>query len=230
MFQFRDYSISKKLTWMNMLVSGAALLLAGVAFVAYGLITFRETLVANLSIQAQIVGSNSISALLFNDPASAEKTLSALQSAPHIEYASIYTLEGQPFAAYWRDPRNRAASPPSIPAAQTEIHWFKDRHITVVRPIVFQGKPAGVVCIRSDLREWTKRLQRYAVIVAAVLLVSLVAAWLTSSVIRRAVADPIVRLAETARIVSLDKNYSVRTPLTSNPHHPPTFISTFNHL
>src|SRR5260370_502642 len=230
MFQLRDYSISKKLTWMNMLVGATALLLACAAFVAYGLITFRRTLVSNLSIQAQIVGSNSISALLFNDPASAEKTLSALQAAPHIEYAGIYTPEGQPFAAYWRDPRTRAGSPQSIPVAQTEIHWFKDRQITVVRLIVLQGKSAGVVCIRSGLREWTERLQRYGVIVAAVLLVSLVAAWLTSSVIRRAVADPIVRLAETARIVSRDKNYSVRAPLTSNRDELATLISTFNEM
>jgi PAS domain S-box-containing protein len=230
MFRFRDYSIPKKLTWMNMLVSGAALSLACAAFVAYGLATFRESLVANLSIQAQVVGSNSISALLFNDPGSAEKTLSALQAAPNIEYASIYTPNGQPFAAYWRDQARPAASLPSIPAVQTEIHWFKDRQITVVRPIVFQGKPAGLVCIRSDLRQWTARLQRYAIIVAAVLLVSLMAAWLTSTVIRRAIADPIGRLAETARIVSREKNYSVRAPLTSNHDELAALIATFNEM
>ena len=32
-------SISRRLTWMNMLVSGCALLLAGAAFAAYDLIT-----------------------------------------------------------------------------------------------------------------------------------------------------------------------------------------------
>jgi PAS domain S-box-containing protein len=230
MFRFRDYSIAKKLTSMNLLVSGAALLLAGGAFIVYELITFRETLVANLSIQAQIVGSNSVSALLFNDPASAEKTLSALQAAPHIEYASIYTPDGQPFATYWRDTAHRAAPLPSIPAAQTEVHWFKDRQIMVVRSIVFQGKPAGVVCIQSDLGEWTERLQKYAVIVAAVLLVSLMAAWLTSSVIRRSIADPIVGLAETASIVSRDKNYSVRAPRTSNRDELAGLITTFNEM
>jgi PAS domain S-box-containing protein len=230
MLRFRDYSIARKLTSMNLLVSGAALLLAGGAFGAYELIAFRETLVANLSIQAQIVGSNSISALLFNDPASAEKTLSALQAAPHIEYASIYTPDGQPFAAYWRDPRRRAASLPSIPATQTKIHWFRDRQITVVRPIVFQGKPAGMVCIQSDLGEWTERLQRYAVIVAGVLLVSLMAAWLTSSVIRRSIAEPIVGLAETARVVSRERNYSVRAPLSSNRDELAVLIATFNEM
>jgi signal transduction histidine kinase len=230
MFRFRDYSIAKKLTSMNLLVSGTALLLAGGAFIVYELIAFRETLVANLSIQAQIVGSNSVSALLFNDPASAEKTLSALQAAPHIEYASIYTPDGQPFAAYWRDAAHRATPLSSIPTAQTEVHWFKDRHITVVRTIVFQGKPAGVVCIQSDLGEWTERLQKYAVIVAAVLLVSLMAAWLTSSVIRRAIAEPIVGLAETASIVSRDKNYSVRAPRTSNRDELAGLITTFNEM
>jgi PAS domain S-box-containing protein len=229
MFRFRDYSIAKKLSSMNLLVSGAALLLACSAFVAFGLIAFRDTLVANLSMQAQIVGSNSISALLFNDPGSAEKTLSALHASPHIEYASIYTADGQPFAGYWRDPAHPATLP-SIPAAQTEIHWFKDRQITVVRPIVFQGKPAGMVCIRTDLGEWTAHLQRYGVIVATVLFVSLMAAWLTSSVIRRSIADPIVRLAEIARIVSRERNYSVRAPLTSNGDELAVLIATFNEM
>jgi PAS domain S-box-containing protein len=230
MFRFRDYSIAKKLTWMNMLVSGAALLLACAAFVTYGLVTFREALVANLSIQAQVVGTNSISALLFNDPGSAEKTLAALQAAPNIDYASIYTPDGQPFAAYWRDPARQVDPLPSILAVQTEIHWFKDKQITVVRPILFLGKPAGVVCIRSDLRQWTASLQRYAIIVAAVLLVSLMAALLTSTATRRAIADPIVRLAETARIVSREKNYSIRAPVTSNHDELAILISTFNEM
>ena len=63
MFKVRNYSISQKLTWMNMLVSGAALLLACAAFAAYELEDFRVTMVRSLSIQAQIVGANSASAL-----------------------------------------------------------------------------------------------------------------------------------------------------------------------
>jgi len=51
-------------------------LLACAAFIGYDTVTFRETIVRNLSTQAQIIGSNSASALLFNDPQSAENTLS----------------------------------------------------------------------------------------------------------------------------------------------------------
>ena len=91
-------SISRRLTWMNLLVSASALLLASVGFLAYDQYTFREDLVRNLSAQAQIVGSNSASALTFNDPAAAENTLSALASFPQIKSAGIMT----PRRAYFR--------------------------------------------------------------------------------------------------------------------------------
>ena len=66
MIKVRD-SLSRKLTAMNMLVSGGALLLASMAFFAYDLFTFRANMVTNTSIQAQIIGSNSVSPLIFND-------------------------------------------------------------------------------------------------------------------------------------------------------------------
>ena len=51
--------ISNTLTVMNMVVSGTALALAGLIFLAYDLATFRQDLIRDLSTQAQIVGSNS---------------------------------------------------------------------------------------------------------------------------------------------------------------------------
>jgi hypothetical protein len=138
MFGIHD-SISRKLTWMNMLVSGAALLLASGAFVSYDLIRFREIMVRNLSIQAEIVGSNSASALLFSDPTAATNTLSGLKAASNIMAAGIYTSAGEPFAAYRRDGGNEIASLPLLPSSQTQVHWLTDRQMTLIRPIVFQG-------------------------------------------------------------------------------------------
>src|SRR5712692_3898731 len=132
MLRVRDHSIPKKLTWMNMLVSGAALVLASTAFATYSLLSLRETIIRNLTIQAEIVGSNSASALLFNDPVSAERTLSALQAAPNIVSAGIYTAEGQPFATYGR--KGQHLSLPPIPPVQTQVHWWGDTGIVVARP------------------------------------------------------------------------------------------------
>src|SRR6266852_5963303 len=138
MLGVRNYSITKKLIGMNMLVSGAALLIACAAFVAYDLITFREAMVHNLSIQAQMAGSNSVSPLMFNDPQAAENTMSALKAAPNVISAGIYTLDGHPFATYWRDAHGETLTLPKIPASQTEAHWFKDGQLVLVRTIMFQ--------------------------------------------------------------------------------------------
>jgi PAS domain S-box-containing protein len=228
MLRIRGHSITNKLTRMNMLVSGAALLLACLAFGAYDMSTFRQAIVHNLSIQAQIAGSNSVSALLFNDPHEAEKTLSALKAAPNILSAHIYTADGLPFAVYSRDRGGEAPALPPIPAGQTEAHWFKNGQIVLVHSIIFQAKPTGSVYIQSDLREINDRLKRGAGIAAIVLLTSLLAALLVSSIFQRAVAEPITHLARIAGLVSRDKDYSVRATPTGGRDELAALIETFN--
>src|ERR1700733_4548562 len=168
----KHFSISKKLTWMNMLVSGVALLLACSGFCAYDLYSFRAALVRNVAIQAQTIGHNTVSALLFNDTHSAERTLSALNANQHVMYAQIYSLDGQPFAGYWRDRAGETRVLPLIPPGQIQSHWFRDGHLGLARSIIFQGKPTGTVYIRSDLGAMNDRLKSYALIVIVVLFVS----------------------------------------------------------
>jgi len=159
-----------------MLVSVVALLLASGGFCAYDLYSFRTALVRNVSIQAQIIGDNTVSALLFNDPHSAENTLSALRANPNLMYAQIYTRDSQPFAGYWRNGTGETGALPIIPKGQIQSHWFADGHLGLARSIIFQGKPTGTVYIRSDLGALNDRLKNYALIVAVVLLVSLLVA------------------------------------------------------
>jgi len=230
MFKAQKHSISRKLTWMNMLVSGAALLLACAAFIAFDMITFRQTMLRNLSTQAQIIGSNSVSALLFNDPQSAENTLLALKAAPNILSAQVYVPDGRPFASYSRDRGRYNPVLPPIPSGQTETHWTEDDQIALVRLIVLDGKPIGAVYIRSDLQELHSRFQRYAIIAAIVLSACLLAALLISSIFRKAVADPIVDLSKIAKVVSQDKNYSVRATPIRSPAELAILIDAFNEM
>ena len=230
LLDFRDYSISKKLTWMNMLVSGAALLLACGGFCAYDLYSFRDALVRNVSIQAQIIGDNTGSALLFDDPHSAEKTLSALGANRHLAYAQIYTADGQPFAAYWRERAGQTPRLPLIPSGQAQIYWFRSGHLGLARSIIFQGKPMGIVYISSDLEAMNDRLKSYAVIIVVVFLASLVVALLISRISQRVISEPVMQLAQTVRIVSHDKNYSIRAATNLNRDEVSTLIESVNEM
>ena len=230
MIDIGQYSIRKKLTWMNLLVSGATLMIASSAFVAYELATLRLAMVRNLSIQAQIVGANCASAVLFGDPDSARNTLSALKAAPNILSVAIYTPAGEQFAAYMRESGDVSASALPLPAGQTEVHRFTGNSLGLVRLIVFQGKLIGSVYIRSDLNEIYDRLLRYAGIVAIVLLISLPAALLFSAIFQRATARPIVQLANVARMVSREKKYGVRAQASGSQDEIAVLIEAFNEM
>lgn len=230
MLNIRDYSITRKLTLMNMLISGVTLLLACMAFCVYELITFRAAMVRSLSMQAQIVGANSASALLFGDAKAAAETLSALQAAPSILSGGIHTLAGEALATYRRGSAGQAGPLPAMPAGQTEEHWFAGNELRLIHAIVFQGKPIGTVYIRSDLQEMKNRLAGYAGIVSVVLSLSLLAAFLLSTMVQRAATRPILQLAETARIVSREKQYSVRAPTTGNGDEVGLLIESFNEM
>jgi signal transduction histidine kinase/DNA-binding response OmpR family regulator len=230
MLNIKNYSISKKLTWMNMLVSGVALLLACAGFCAYDLYSLRTGLVNSVSMQAQIIGDNTVSALLFNDPHSAEKTLSALDANRHLMYAQIYTRDGQPFAGHWRESVGKTLPLPVIPSGQTQIHWFEDGHLGLARSIIFQGKPTGVVYLRSDMGAINDRLKSYAVITIVVFLASLVVALLISKISQRVISEPVIQLAQTVRIVSNEKNYSIRAATNRNRDEVSTLIESVNEM
>jgi signal transduction histidine kinase len=230
MLRFRDFSIPKKLTWMNLLVSGAVLVLASAGFFLYDLYNFRTGTVRNLGIEAQIIGANSVSALEFDDPHSAENTLSALQAAPHVMFAEIYTPDGNAFAGYRRDHSGTFPPPPPIPTGREEVYRFERGEVALVRLITFRGKPVATIYIRSDLQAIHDRERKFALIVATVFLFSLLAATWMSSIARRSIAEPIVHLAGTARIVLSEKNYSVRASTTGDHNEVAALILTFNEM
>ena len=230
MFRFRDFSIPQKLTWMNMLVSGIALLVATAAFLLYARSLYRQGMARNLSVKAQLIGANSVSAVLFNDPDAAESMLSAFRADPHVDSAWIFLPDGKPFAGYQRDNHGPTPQLPELPPGENETHSFDGTHLVLGRSIVFAGKQNSLVYIQSDLGELYEREQRYAEIGGIVLLGSLLAAFMVSWVAQNVVSRPIQALSETARAISRDKDYSLRAAPTPGRDEISTLIETFNEM
>src|SRR3954471_7247241 len=111
-FSLRNTPIKRKLTLFILLTTSFALVFMGSALIAYEVITFRRTLAANMSVLAQIVGSNTTAALAFEDPKNAKEILSALSAEPQITAAAIYDETGKIFAKFPNDGAGTAAIPP----------------------------------------------------------------------------------------------------------------------
>lgn len=222
--------IARKLTRISVTASTTALLLAGVILTTYDLRTFRETVRVQRSVQAEIIGSNTESALVFDDPEAATRTLSALRASVRIEAAGLYTADGRLFASYTRAPGLAPLSLPDAPADATRWHRFDGlTRMHVIHRIEGERTPLGTVYIRSDLSDLRERLATDAVVMAAVLLLSIVAAQVVSRVSRRAIAEPIVAMAEVARRLAVDQDYSVRVDAIA-PDELGELIASFNEM
>ncbi len=203
---FSHLPVRQRFTVITMIASGVALLLAGAAFTAYEVIVFRDTLVKQLGRTAQILGENSAAALSFRDPVSATQTLRSLASDPHILSGAIYDERGAVFATY----QAAAAPAAAFPTALAEGHRFGSSSLELFQGIVLDGDRAGTLYLRSDLAEMDARLLRYVLIVAVVLILSSLVAWLLARRLHPMITRPISHLSAVAGQVALDRNYSVR--------------------
>jgi signal transduction histidine kinase len=233
MLSLRDASIKHKLTWLTVLTSGSALVLACSAFVVYDGWTLRDAMLHTLSTQARIVGANSAASLLFGDPRSATETLTALEAEPTILSAGVYAREGKLFASYLRareaqDPDNEVQLPQVWPE-RPESHRFEAGYLELSRPIIFQNQPMGIVAIRADLTGMRDRQLRYLWIAVSVLLISTLGAIGLSLWFQGGISRPLLDLATTARTVSRNGDFSVRARAYSRDEIG-QLVETFNDM
>ncbi|HEY1766908.1 MAG TPA: ATP-binding protein [Terracidiphilus sp.] len=223
-------SIAGKLTRMNILVSGTALLLAYIAFLGYDLYTLRQDLVHSMATEAGIVGANSVTALLFDDQQAAESTLSALAHSPHIRWAVIVDAGGAPFATYQRDASNIPTLRRSLGAGKTLATWTAGTDILLGSRIVFQGRNLGAVYLLAGTGELAHRALQFGLLSALILMLCFAIAVLATSTIRQLVTGPLTELAGTAQRVSKEKDYSVRAPVPSSSDELAWLVQSFNEM
>jgi C4-dicarboxylate-specific signal transduction histidine kinase len=209
----RDVPIQRKLTIISMLTSGLALLVAGLAFVAYEQVVFRGSMVDRLSITASMVADNSSAALTFNDPASAAGTLKSLGADAHIVGAAIYDENGKIFARYLRAGLSKDFEMPTL---AREGYRFDGEYLKLSRGITLAGEHAGTVYIQSDLAEMRARMWRYALIMLLVMAGASAAAMLLATKLHTTISGPLSHLAQVVGTVTTQKNYAVRAAKQGN--------------
>lgn len=223
-------SISGKLLRVNLLVSGTALLLAYISFLAYDLYSFRQSLIRSVGTEAQIIGANSVAALLFDDQQAETNTLSALENSPQIQAAVVIRKDGREFARYLRDRTNDTGIDVRLDPGESTRYWTIGRNILLGSRIYFQGKSVGTVYLLAETRDVIRRVEQFGLISAGILVLCFLIALLATSSIRHHVTDPLTELAETAQIVSREKDYSVRARLPRGNDELAFLVQSFNEM
>jgi len=102
MSYLRNISIRRQLTWIIMLTTGAALLVAIAAFAWHDLRSYRRDRAAEAAMRAEIVGNLCTAALTFGGADIAKEAVEGLRADPHVMSAMVFNAAGKPFASYAR--------------------------------------------------------------------------------------------------------------------------------
>jgi len=204
---FSNLSIKNKLIVLAMLASGVALVVACSLFLVFDVMMCREEMIKSLQMHAAIVGQNCTAALSFNESNDARQTLASLRADPHVVDACVYGTDNKVFATY----ANRQGVEPQVPSeVLTDTYRFANQHLEVFQRVILDGRPIGTVYVRSDLGELHDRITRYAITLLGVFCAAAGLALFLATRLQRFISGPIQHLAETAKAVSTERNYSVR--------------------
>ena len=194
------------ITFVSSMVLVVSLLVSSI----FEAVHFRDRIADSYQTTAKLIAINLEVAVLFEDDVDAGAILSSLATYPSINYACVQLMDGRHLAHYSREALKDHG--PLEPVASVVIDHMD---LYVVEPIVSNGNTIAALCIQGRLDAFAKYLIFKVGLVIVILVLSSVftvflAAWLGDRATR-----PILKLAETARKISSERDFSLRQKVTS---------------
>jgi signal transduction histidine kinase len=218
-------TLKRELILVNITATGAALLVAIALLLGSELRTWKAAMIRDITIKADIIGSQCTAALTFNGSKDAEEVLRALQVDAQIEYAAVYSVDGTVFAVY----RGRSGMRQVPTGPPAEGHLFTAAHLDLTRPIVLHGEQIGWIAIRANLDQLRTLLLHYGFGSAAVLLLALAVSSVMLSRLQKSITEPVTDLVGLMETVSGDKDYT-RRAVARGPKELISLTRSFNEM
>jgi len=204
--RFQDLSIKAKLVSIQLFTT-LFILVFFLAFYFYSQNQqYEKQTFSRLSSLSEILGSNSVSALLFFDNDAAEEVLVSLGTQTDIMNAALYDQAGDVFARYNR----QGTSEYSFGDMASETQLVEETFFILTKKILVDDTLVGWIALRLDSN--TRRTEVVATIWQALawFLVGLLIIALLSIRAQRPISESIRALASSARKIRDEHDYDIR--------------------
>ena len=206
------HSLRRKVILLVLAATVAALALTAMGLVVYDLRAYEKQWTNDLNTQAEILARASAPALSFDDRRTATTDLTLMKVRPRVLSAAIYTRAGQLFATYTKAGVEEMPFPKK---PEADGYRIEGDQLLLFHRVVEGGETLGTVYLRALYQPW-ERLRDYLTILGVVMLASLALAALVSGWLQSAVTEPIHEVANTAREVMSQRDYSLRALKTTD--------------
>lgn len=227
MKRLRNLPIQKKMLAMTLLICGAVLVVAIAAFFVFQVLNFRTNFQQDYSTLAVIIANNSTAAMAFSDKDAADEVLNSLKANSTILSATLTTETGALFAHFGtpEDLQTLAQFPPPGKSR------FTGKHLLLTQPVVWKGEQKGMLYLRTDYqRTFLELLSFYGRVIVGILVGSISLAIFLSSRLGRTITDPVLALAQTAKVIGQNQDYSVRATVSSQGDELGQLAESFNEM
>src|SRR6185312_1341743 len=227
MLKLRNISIKNKLILMQVFTSVLVLSIVFGVFIFTDINSYKQRKLDSIISLAQVIGTNSISTIQFQDAEAATEMLHELHNvSPEIIHASIINKHGEVFARY---SRGGADSFKIRDILKQKKFLFIDNELLVSNPIVSNNEVIGKVYLDVELSE-LQQIKQYKFELAIILLIgAIVFSFLIALGIQTYISKPLLKLVNTMKKVSKTGDY--QKPLADEGKDEiATLIQVFNKL
>ncbi len=160
----------------------------------------------------RIIADRSTAALVFDDKNAAEQNLRALDNESSVLIACIYGKEQLLFSSYIKkDVKN--SCPDQAPG---NGHQFIDNNFEASQQIILDGEQIGTVYILASNKTLYQREINFLLLVLVIVLVASTVSYLLAIKLQALISKPILELANIAKQISSNENYTTFLPTVSN--------------
>jgi PAS domain S-box-containing protein len=212
---------------MTLVICGAVLCVATAALFTFQVLNFRFNFQRETATLAAVIANNSTAAVAFKDEQAATEVVSALHAKPSVVAVSLVLPDGSLLAHFGKGEAAQARL--QFPAAGESR--FAGGQLLVTQAVRLKREQVGTLYLRADYRQTLlELLSFYGQVVLGVMIVSIGLAAFLSSRLGRSITNPVLQLAQTARIVGERKDYSVRAATDSRGDELGRLAESFNEM
>ncbi|MEM9292925.1 MAG: ATP-binding protein [Acidobacteriota bacterium] len=199
-------SIQSKVIGIILLTNLVGLGVAMVLIVKNDIKFFHREMQSNCSQLADAIARYHVIALLFDDIDDSRDSLRIAEAYDHLMEVYVYDGEGELFNhVVTEDPD---LDPPNL---MESLSGFKKGGVLeIYRPVIDQEEYLGTVVLRFSTEQLDLVLKEYRSKMLAVVVIVLIISVVFSFMLGHFISGPILQLAEVARRISRDGDYSIR--------------------
>jgi signal transduction histidine kinase/CheY-like chemotaxis protein/HPt (histidine-containing phosphotransfer) domain-containing protein len=164
---------------------------------------------------AQVTGSNTQGALMFQDSKSAQQTLDSLKLIPSIFAAELYSTDGRKIASIKKQGDN------PLPL------WLPGREVHFSQPVKFEKELLGRLELWAEQSQMWYELISDLGVFAVIMIITFFVTRLFATRFAQKITAPIFDLAEASVLVSQSENYEIRVSKLENDEIG-TLVDAFN--